>query len=75
MGGERHVEKFPHGVGKKLLPFPEKIMMMRDGRHPRFGNDFRNGDTQGDIQRYGQRIFRDQKIDIEFSDKGIQVFL
>ena len=72
MRRKRHVEVFPGRIGHKILAFPKKIMMMGDRRHAGFRNDFGKRYTQGDIQRYRQRVFRYQQIDFEFFNELVE---
>jgi hypothetical protein len=59
MGRKSHIDILPDGIYQEMLPFPEAIMMVGDGRNCGLRYDFRNGDAQGQVERYGQGIFRD----------------
>lgn len=66
-----------HGIYKKALPFPAEIMVVNDGRHTGFCQEFRNGHTKGNIHRNGQGIFRDEHVNpkfiTKFSELGFQI--
>jgi hypothetical protein len=50
MGWESHVEIIPDRIGFELLALPEKIVVVGDGRQAGFGDDFGNGQTEGNVE-------------------------
>ena len=70
-----HVQVFPHRIGQEMLPFPEKIVVMGDGRNGCFGNQLGQCHSQRQVQGDGQGIFRHQQLDIVFFDKAVELLL
>lgn len=58
-----------YGIYKKALLCPAEIMVVNDGRHRGFCQEFRNGHTKGNIHRNGRGIFRDEHVNAKFITK------
>jgi hypothetical protein len=66
---KRHPQVIANGIHRKAGSLPVKIMVVRNGGDPGFGNQFSQGDAQGDVHRNSQNILRHQQVDIKFTDK------
>ena len=68
---EGHVEVLPDRVGLEMLALPEKIVVVGDGRHTGLADHLGQSQPQGKVQGDGQNVFRQQDVDAEIGDEGI----
>ena len=72
---KRHRQKIRDAVDHETLPLPIEIMMMRNRRDAGFGDKFRNRQPKRDVHGNGQRIFRDNQLNVIAADKLINLLL
>ncbi len=56
-------------VGWRKKASSRKIEVVGDGRQAGFGDDLRQRQAEGDVEGDGQRIFRNQEVDVEFVEE------
>ena len=75
VGRECHIEIIPDAVDQKTLALPEKIVVMSNRRNTGFSNKFRQSQSQGNIERDGQRVFDQEELYIIIMNKCFNLFL
>ena len=75
IGWKGRIQVIPDRICHEPVPFPVKVVVMGGGKHLRLYQNFGDGQSQGDVHGNRQGIFRNQDVDFEFFNKGIDVIL
>ncbi len=71
VGWEGGRQIIAHAIDLKSLALPVKIMMVRDGRETGLGDEFGDGQTQGQIKGNRQCVLRDDDLQLKTPRKFI----
>jgi leucyl/phenylalanyl-tRNA--protein transferase len=63
-----------HAIHLESLPFPVEVMMMGNGWIAGLGDEFGDGESQREVDRYGHRILNDEDFQGKTMRKFIQLF-
>ncbi len=66
------VEIVPNTINEESFPLPEEIVVMGDRVDPGFGDKFRQGHTERNVERYSYRVFRYEYVDLELLDELVE---
>ena len=69
------VQVVPDAVVEETFPFPEEIVMMRNGVDTRLRDELGDRHPEGDVEWNGQRVFRYEQVDLELVDKVVEALL
>ena len=69
---EGEIQVIANGGDAESCAFPEEIVVVSDGRHLSLREELGDGDPQRHVHRDGERVLRDEDVDVMPLDKAVE---